>query len=407
MDYEKLFAAALGIGPHWYIDKVEFKDGHSSRELHLTLEHKKGVKFRHEGELCPVYDHHYRVWRHLNFFQHECYIHAHIPRIKDKDGKVRLIEISWAHSNSSFTVLFEAYTALLVKSGMSVTAAGKYVGVSYKVIHRIIKSMVMEAMMEQPLENVTELAIDETSTKKGHNYFTILSDRKRKKVVGIWEGKSKESVRSASEEMIIRGVDTSKVRTITMDMSQSYIGAARDYFEQAEIVFDRYHISAQLNKVVDEIRRKDQREYHELTKSRFLWLKNSKKLSEKDKIKVGYLSEAYPNIGTAYRLKEMLKEVLDEAVNDHSIKPIKEWMKVALQTDLKPLHGFVKMLKRHWYGIKTYFKRHVTNAYAERVNLKIQEIKRIAKGYRNLTNYKMMIYFHLGKLEMGLPTAKG
>ncbi|MFN6378730.1 MAG: transposase, partial [Flavobacteriales bacterium] len=38
----------------------------------------------------------------------------------------------------------------------------------------------------------------------------------------------------------------------------------------------------------------------------------------------------------------------------------------------------------------------------ERVNLKIQEIKRLAKGYRNMQNFITMIYFHLGKLQ--LPT---
>ena len=58
------------------------------------------------------------------------------------------------------------------------------------------------------------------------------------------------------------------------------------------------------------------------------------------------------------------------------------------------------MLRRHWYGIKTFFKRLATNAYAERVNLKIQEIKRIAKGYRNTQNFILMIYFHLGKLKL-------
>jgi transposase len=407
MDHNMLFATALGLSSPWHIAKVEFKDEESRRELHLTIEHDKGVKFSLDGEPCSVYDHQNRTWRHLNFFEHECYLHASVPRVKDKGGKVRLVEVPWANSNSSFTLLFEAYTALLVKSGMSVTAAGNYVDESYKIVHRIIKSLVMEAITEQPLEDVKELAIDETSTKKGHNYFTILSDRERKIVVGVSEGKSKESVKSASEEMIIRGVDISKVRNITMDMSPSYIGAAREYFGQAEIIFDRYHISAQLNKVVDEIRRKEQREYHELTKSRYLWLKNSNKLTEKDRAKVDYLAETYPNIGTAYRLKEILKEVFDEAVNNHTLKPIKEWMKAALKTDLKPLHGFVKMLKRHWYGIKTYFKKQVTNAYAERVNLKIQEIKRIAKGYRNQSNYKMMIYFHLGGLDMKLPTSKG
>ena len=58
------------------------------------------------------------------------------------------------------------------------------------------------------------------------------------------------------------------------------------------------------------------------------------------------------------------------------------------------------MLNKHWYGIKSYFKRLATNAYAERVNLKIQEIKRIAKGFGNPHNFMTMIYFHLGGLDL-------
>jgi transposase len=318
-----------------------------------------------------------------------------------------LIEVPWANPESSFTLLFEAYAALLVKDGMSVSKAGSYVNESYKVIHRIIKSLVVTAMIEQPLEDVRELAVDETSTKKGHNYFTVLTDRKRKKVVGLSEGKSHESMKNALEEMEYRGADKTKVRCITMDMSPSYIGAAKELLSQADIVFDRYHISAQMNKAVDEVRRIDQRNYHGLTKSRYLWLKNNKNLTAKDKDRVDHLSQAYPNIGTAYRLKELLREVLDEAMNSHLLKGLKTWMKMAMKTEIKPIEKFVTMLTKHWYGIKTYFKRLSTNAYAERVNLKIQEIKRIAKGYRNTSNYKMMIYFHLGGLQLGLPTTKG
>ncbi|MDX1909330.1 MAG: transposase [Bacteroidia bacterium] len=58
------------------------------------------------------------------------------------------------------------------------------------------------------------------------------------------------------------------------------------------------------------------------------------------------------------------------------------------------------MICRHWYGIETYFKKTVSNAYAERVNLKIQDIKRTAKGYRNINNFIAMIYFHLGGLDL-------
>jgi transposase len=74
-------------------------------------------------------------------------------------------------------------------------------------------------------------------------------------------------------------------------------------------------------------------------------------------------------------------------------------MKEAWASGIQPIRQFVNMLRNHWYGIKTYFKKLSTNAFAERVNLKIQEIKRIAKGYRNINNYKMMIYLHLGGLN--------
>jgi len=52
------------------------------------------------------------------------------------------------------------------------------------------------------------------------------------------------------------------------------------------------------------------------------------------------------------------------------------------------------------FQIKSYFKHLATNAFAERVNLKIQEIKRVAKGYRNINNFILMIYFHLGGLDL-------
>ena len=41
------------------------------------------------------------------------------------------------------------------------------------------------ALGEQSLDTVKELGVDETSTKKGHKYFTVLTDRERKKVVRI------------------------------------------------------------------------------------------------------------------------------------------------------------------------------------------------------------------------------
>lgn len=148
-----------------------------------------------------------------------------------------------------------------------------------------------------------------------------------------------------------------------------------------------------MNEALDKIRRQERKEYESLKNSRYLWLKNNTNLSCEQKEKVSELSEICPNTGKAFRLKELLKLVLDNAYKDQKITPLNEWMKEAWASNLESIQDFVNMLRNHWYGIKSYFKRLSTNALAERVNLKIQEIKRMAKGYRNITNFFILFTF--------------
>lgn len=399
MEDTKLFALAIGIRAPWYIKRIEFKGKEPKKELHIYLDHKRGSKFKYEGTEYPVYDHQERVWEHLRFFEHHSYLHAPVPRIKNKEGKVKLVEVPWALSGSSFTLKFEYDILDLIEEGMSASGVSRRLNIGDKRVSAIIRRHVSHALATQGIKIVRELSVDETSTRKGHNYFTIMCDRKEKKVVGISVGKDKDALCNSLVDMEIRGGDRKKVRSITMDMSTAYISGANETMEQADIVFDRFHIVKKLNEAVDKIRRQDQKEHVELKRTRYLWLKNAGNLTAEQLEQVNSLSAVYQNIGEAYRLKELLKTVLDDAYHSNHLTPLNNWMKEAWKSGLEPIRGFVNMLKRHWYGIKTYFKRVVTNAYAERVNLKIQEIKRIAKGYRNTHNFMMMIYFHLGGLK--------
>jgi len=402
MEELPIFTAALELESPWFIKEIAFKGSGKDKQLHIYVSHKRGVKFEYESELCSVHDHQERTWRHLNFFQHECHLHAPVPRVKTGEGKVRLIEVPWAKPGSSFTLLFELDVLKLLRDGMSNSSVGKRLKIYPKRVFRIVSRHVGYALATQDLSDVKEMSADETSSKKGHNYFTILADRVAKKVVGIAIGKDKNAFAHALLDMEVRGADRHEVRTITMDMSRSYISAAAEYIDKAEVVFDRFHIMKNLNKAVDAIRREEQAKYDELKKTRYLWLRNNSNLTEMQRDRISYLKTAYPGIGTAYRLKELFKSILDDAYHDQRLKPINQWMKEAWSSGLKPIQKFVNMLKDHWYGIKSYFKRLVTNGYAERINLKIQEIKRIAKGFGNSNNYMLMIYFHLGGLDLGI-----
>jgi transposase len=407
MKPEELFGLAIGLQKPWYIENIEFKDSEKkegSKELHIHLSHEKNQRFEVAGHDYPVYDHQDRIWRHLNFFEHVCYLHCKVPRVKTKEGNTLLVNVPWAKAGSSFTLLFEAFSMLLVKGGMSLSGAGKYMKIDGRRIFRTISSNVSEALAEQELEQVTDAGLDETSTRKGHNYITVLTDRKRKKVVGLGLGKNKKAVQTAVNEMESRGSKAQGVQRLTLDLSPSYISASNEIFEDAELVFDRFHIDQLLSKAVDEIRREDQKENVELKKSRYLWLKNEGNLSAEKLERVHYLEMTYPRIGKAYRLKEQFKEIWNNVKIESRIADLEEWLILAWKSDLPPLQKFVNTIYDHWYGIESYFKNIQTNAFAERVNLKIQEIKRIAKGYRNMENFKSIIYFHLGGLDLKLPT---
>jgi transposase len=59
-----------------------------------------------------------------------------------------------------------------------------------------------------------------------------------------------------------------------------------------------------------------------------------------------------------------------------------------------------KKLKRHLDNILTYLKHRITNAVAEGLNSKIQQVKSAARGLTKFENYRIAILFFCAKLDM-------
>jgi len=126
MDEKQLFGLALGLTPPWFIDKVAFDPG--QKRLDLFPDFQRGSKFAcpecGPGEGCPVHDTTEKTWRHLDFFQHQAFLTARVPRIDCPTHGVRLINVPWARPGSGFTLLFEAL-ALLMCQQMPVAVAAQ------------------------------------------------------------------------------------------------------------------------------------------------------------------------------------------------------------------------------------------------------------------------------------------
>ena len=73
---------------------------------------------------APSYD---KEWRHLNFFEHPCYLHARVHRLKTDASSIELVQVPWARLGSGFTMLFEAFAMELIEEETPVNSVAKTV----------------------------------------------------------------------------------------------------------------------------------------------------------------------------------------------------------------------------------------------------------------------------------------
>ena len=136
MSEKQLFEAALGVAAPWYVSGTGFDA--ASRRLTIGIDFAPGSRFAHPdvpGE-HPVHDTQTKRYRHLNFFQHDCYLEVRVPRLKLPDGRVALVEPDWAGKLSGFTLLFEALVLTLSRQ-MPFAAVARLVGESWHRVHAI------------------------------------------------------------------------------------------------------------------------------------------------------------------------------------------------------------------------------------------------------------------------------
>jgi transposase len=155
----------------WYIEDCIFNEEKKQLDVYVAIH--KGAVFccSHCGsESQPVYDiaDYNRKWRHLNFLEHPCYIHAELPRTKCVQcGKIRRVDVPWSvKPRSNFTLLFDALIITMAKD-MPMSAISRLVKEHDTQLWRIIHYYVDHAIEVQDLSHVTMISTDETSAKKG------------------------------------------------------------------------------------------------------------------------------------------------------------------------------------------------------------------------------------------------
>lgn len=402
----QIFEMALHLQEPWHVSSVTLTPSKKDKIGHLDIyiDFERGGQFMDaSGVLCGAYDTVERVWQHLNFFEHKCFIHARVPRIKSSTGEVVTVAVPWARPGSGFTLMFEAYAMLLIEFEMPVSKVAASLRVVANRLWRMFNYWVNDAVQADSLEGVTRVGIDETSSKKGHNYVTVCADLEEKRVAFVQIGRGADVVKDFAVAIEEKGGNVEAIEHVSIDMSPAYISGVTEHLPKAQITFDKFHVTALLGKAMDDLRRGERKENEFLKGHKYTVLSNYKNLSSKKQNDLDYLLHAYPRLGEGYRLKEMFAEFWNIKDVESAESYLAFWCDMVMDTDIQPFKKFVNSIKGHWSGLINYIKSGLNSGIMEGINNKIQLAKRRARGYRNMNNFMNMIYFIAGKLKFSYP----
>ena len=401
MDANTVLALGLGVTPPWRLVGQRLDTSKQPHELHLEVAADRGSLFPCPvcGKPCKAHDFAEFTWRHLNFFQHHCYITAKVPRTDCPEHGVLRITVPWAREGSRFTLLFEQAALMLVRE-MPVLAAARIIEITDQRLWRIVTHYVGKAVERLDLSKLAAVGLDETAAKRGQNYVTVFIDIDRgdKPVVFVTPGRGKETVARFKAFLTEHGGSPGRIAEVVCDMSGAFIAAIGENFETATVTVDWFHVVQLFTKVVDEVRRAEVKRSKLPKALRWAVLKRADgRLTEAQVTALAELEASDLFTAVAWRIKEKLRWVRQAQSIQAARWRITNFLRHAselLDPDpiLDPVRRALATVETQSTRILQRWTSSHSNARLEGLNGLFQAARARARGYRNVTTFATIIY---------------
>jgi len=271
-------------------------------------------------------------------------------------------------------------------------------------IERMLKDAAEEFLKSKPSE-LKRLGIDEIALIKGkRNYCAVLVDLDKSKLIGIMPVRTQEEM---SQVMKGWGKEVlESIEEVSIDLWKGYKNLVIKLMPKAQVVADRFHVMAQINKELDIQRKREKRKVEDLIKtakspeekaenekvleglkkSKYVLLKNEAALSEEQKAKLIQVKEVSYPLKVMHQLKEEIRQIFSQTEDWLAgLFQLGRWLSEAKKYFPNSQNTIIRWLDE----IIAYFDHRTTSGVIEGINNKLKLIKRSAYGFRNFENYRI------------------
>jgi transposase len=248
---------------------------------------------------------------------------------------------------------------------------------------------VLHADLPEPLlDGIEILLVDEKAVRKGHGYVTLVLNGRTGELLHMAEGKKKESLEAFFDKLT--EAQRQSIRAVCIDRNGAYRSVLAERLPHAEVVHDRFHLVANLNAAIDQVRRGEWRKAKDEGKRvikgcRYLLTAGSERLDDDGRRRLVELTRLNERLSAAYVLKEDFRWIYASCRSAReATRKLTRWIGSVMASGIEPLKAFARGLSRDLPAAAAFFKHRVTSGPIEAFNNQVARLIHRSCGIANL-----------------------
>ena len=326
-------------------------------------------------------------------------------RVECPECGVVVEKVPWAQGKQRLTHSYAWFLARWAKRLSWQTVADVF-STSWATVHRAVEAAVHWGLQHRDLSNVTAIGVDEVLFHRGHKYLTVVYQINTGCKRLLWVGQERTAKTLLRFFRWFGPEQTAQLRFVCSDMWKPYLKVIARKASHVLHVLDRYHVVANINKAIDEVRAKEAKRLAAdgyepvLKRARWPLLKRPENLTDNQSLKLRDLLRYNLQSVRAYLLKGDFERFWNYVSPVWAGRFLDLWCTKAMRSRIEPMKKIARSLRAHKPLLLNWFKARgeISLGAVEGLNNKEKVVMRKSYGFRTFKVAEIALYHTMGGL---------